>query len=653
MTSVQSALAQKALDDIVSYSRLLGARSDLVLHGGGNTSIKATVTDVFGDQTDVIYIKGSGWDLATIETAGFVPLRSERLARLLALDAISDSGMMNELRLASLDSTAPDASVEALLHSFLPGTAVLHSHADAIVTVSNLVDGEQRVRELFGDRLVVVPYVMPGFDLAKEASKLWAAESTPDSLGLVLLNHGLFTIGETASEAYDRHIELVTEAEQYAAKAAGNASAAASADLALSSLETALTVAGLRSDVSAAAGIPMILQRSTGADVAAFVGRGDVAAIATQGPLTPEHSIRTKRIPQLGRDVATYTAAYNEYVSANSRGRALTPLSPEPRVILDGELGLLTAGSSAKDAAIAADIYRHTISVISTATRISEYQALSAESIFDVEYWELEQAKLARESMPLPFRGEVAIVTGAASGIGRACAEAFLAAGAAVIGLDRDPGIGATFSGAGWLGLAVDVTDVEAVRVAVCEGVDRFGGVDMLVMAAGIFAASAPIAELDLASWRKSMAVNADAAVALLQIAHPFLKLAPNHGRVVLIATKNAAAPGPGAAAYSASKTAAVQLARVAALEWAEDGIRVNMVHPDAVFDTALWTPELIAARAAKYGMSESEYKTRNLLHAEVTSARVASMVQLMCTDVFDCTTGAQVPVDGGSDRIV
>ncbi|MCU1544021.1 MAG: Short-chain dehydrogenase [Microbacteriaceae bacterium] len=645
--------AHRALDDIVAFSRKLGERSDLVLHGGGNTSIKATVTDVFGDAADVIYVKGSGWDLATIEAAGFVPLRSDRLAKLLTLDSISDSEMMNELRLASLDSTAPDASVEALLHSFLPATAVLHSHADAIVTLSNLVDGERRVRELYGDRLVVVPYVMPGFDLAKAASELWKAESTPESLGMVLLNHGLFTVGDTAAEAYERHIGLVTEAEHYAASVSGAAPAAAPVDLAVSSLETALTVAGLRTEVSAAAGMPMILRRTTGVDVAAFVGRDDLASIAAQGPLTPEHSIRTKRVPQLGRDVAGYTAAYNSYVAHNTGDRAITPLTPEPRVILDSELGLLTAGRTAKDAAIAADIYRHTIGVIGTATRISEYRALSPADIFDVEYWELEQAKLARESTPLPFRGEVVIVTGAASGIGRACAEAFLAAGAAVIGLDRDPGVADTFSGAAWLGIEVDVTDVDAMRAAVYAGVDCFGGVDMLVMAAGIFAASAPIAELDLSSWRTSMAVNADAAVALLQIAHPFLKLAPDSGRVVLIATKNAAAPGPGAAAYSASKTAAVQLARVAALEWAEDGIRVNMVHPDAVFDTALWTPELIAARAAKYGMSESEYKTRNLLHAEVTSARVASMVQLMCTDVFDCTTGAQVPVDGGSDRIV
>jgi rhamnose utilization protein RhaD (predicted bifunctional aldolase and dehydrogenase)/NAD(P)-dependent dehydrogenase (short-subunit alcohol dehydrogenase family) len=647
--------AQSALDDIVAYSRLLGARADLVLHGGGNTSIKTTVTDVFGNDTAVVYVKGSGWDLATIEPRGFVPLRSDRLAQLLTLHSISDSGMMNELRLASLDSNAPDASVESLLHSFLPATAVLHSHADAIVTLSNLVDGEARVRELFGDRLVVVPYVMPGFDLAKKASALWAEQSTPDSLGMVLLNHGLFTVGETAEEAYDRHIILVTEAKEYADRVAGASRPAVSAELAAPSESTALAVAGLRAELSGAAGTPVILSRTTDVFVANFVGRDDLAAIATRGPLTPEHSIRTKRIPQIGRDVDSYVADYMSYVHDNGagKGRSVIALSPEPRIILDPELGLLTVGRTAKDAAIATDIYKHTITVIDKATRISQYRALPAESIFVVEDWALEQAKLAREGDTRPFRGEVAIVTGAASGIGRACAEALLTAGAAVIGIDRDPGVAGTFSGAAWLGIPVDVTDVDAMRAAVYAGVDRFGGVDMLVMAAGIFAASEPIVQLDLSTWRRSMAVNADSAVSLLQIAHPFLKMAPAKGRVVLIATKNVAAPGPGAAAYSASKTAAAQVARVAALEWAEDGIRVNMCHPDAVFDTALWTPELIAARAAKYGVTEDEYKTRNLLHAEVTSARVASMVQLMCSDVFSCTTGAQIPVDGGNDRVI
>ena len=650
--------ASSALSDIVRVSRRLGERSDLVLHGGGNTSIKDTVTDIFGTSSDVIYVKGSGWDLASIEAAGFAPLRMDRLAQLLTLQSLSDSQMMNELRLASLDSGAPDASVEALLHSFIPQRAVLHTHADAIVTLTNLVDGADRVRAVFGNRVVVVPYVMPGFDLAKRASALWGTEAGSETEGMLLMNHGLFTFADTADEAYSRHIALVTEAERYIADAAGEAKSATAPALAPTSRELALTLTGIRSAVSEAAGIPMILTRSTDDAAASFVARDDLGTVATQGPLTPEHSIRTKRIPQVGRDVAGYVSDYERYVADNSAaataaGRNITPLSPEPRVILDPELGLLTAGRTAKDAAIAADIYRHTIAVIDTATRISQYQALSAEDIFAVEYWELEQAKLSRESTPLPFRGEVAIVTGAASGIGRACAEAFLAAGAAVIGLDRDPGVTTTFSGPAWLGIAADVTDIDAVRDAVYRGVERFGGVDMLIMAAGIFTASAPIAELDLESWRRSMAVNADSVVALMQIVHPFLVQAPRKGRVVLIASKNVAAPGPGAAAYSSSKTAAAQLARVAALEWAEDGITVNMVHPDAVFDTALWSPELIAQRAAKYGLTEAEYKTRNLLHAEVTSARVASVVEVLCTDTFNCTTGAQVPIDGGNDRVI
>lgn len=652
------------LHEIVDASRLLGARSDLVLHGGGNTSIKTRLLDVFGDATDVIYVKGSGWDLASIKEEGFAPLRMDRLHRLLALESLSDSAMMNELRQASLDSTAPDASVESLLHALLPQTAVLHSHADAIITLTNLVDGEQRVRDLFGERLVVVPYVMPGFDLAKRAGELWAQQSTAASKGLLLMNHGLFTVGDTADEAYERHIDFVTEAERYIQNAIGAGRTAPSrasgtehprTELSPTSADTATAVAELRSALSRAAGTPMILARHTDEAVAVFTARDDLATLAGQGPLTPEHSIRTKRLPLLGQDVDRYVADYQAYVDefGSGRGRQITPLGPEPRIILDPDLGMLAAGRTAKDASVAADIYHHTIAVVQTASRISEYRALPAADIFDVEYWELEQAKLARENNTFPFRGEVAIVTGAASGIGRACAKAMLDAGAAVIGLDLDASVATTFDGPAWLGLRVDVTDVDAVRDAVHTGVERFGGVDMLVMAAGIFAASAPIASLDLASWHKSMAVNADSVVALMQIAYPFLKIAPNRGRVVLIASKNVVAPGPGAAAYSSSKTAAAQLARVAALEWAEDGIRVNMVHPDAVFDTALWSPELITARAEKYGLSEEAYKTRNLLHAEVTSARVASVVEVMCSDTFNCTTGAQVPIDGGNDRVI
>jgi NAD(P)-dependent dehydrogenase (short-subunit alcohol dehydrogenase family) len=399
----------------------------------------------------------------------------------------------------------------------------------------------------------------------------------------------------------------------------------------------------------------VLLSRFSGPAVANFVARSDLAEIAGQGPLTPDHVIRTKRIPLIGRNLAAYAATYAAYVAANKLRRpgGLTELTGEPRVIVDPELGLLIVGDNAREMSATADVYAHTIDVIDIASRMSGYQALPAGDIFDVEYWELEQAKLSRERSVAVLGGEIALVTGAASGIGRAIASALLAAGAAVVGLDLDGAVVDTFSGPAWFGLACDVTDDEALQAAVLAAVERFGGLDIVVPAAGVFGKSQPIAELDLAGWKRSMDVNAGSIVALLKYVHPYLKRSPDHGRVVLIASKNVVAPGPGASSYSSSKTAAVQVARVAALEWAEDGIRVNMVHPDAVFDTALWTPDLLKERAAKYGLSEEAYKTRNLLRTEVTSAIVANVVRDLCTDVYRATTGAQIPIDGGNERVV
>jgi NAD(P)-dependent dehydrogenase (short-subunit alcohol dehydrogenase family) len=318
--------------------------------------------------------------------------------------------------------------------------------------------------------------------------------------------------------------------------------------------------------------------------------------------------------------------------------------------VLDPEWGLLTAGKRAKDADIAHDIYAHTIRIIERAEALGGYRALPAADIFDLEYWELEQAKLRRGGTSGRLTGEVALITGAASGIGRACAEALLAEGASVIGLDIAP---STLESPEYLGVQADVTDADAMNDALDAGVRRFGGVDIVVPSAGIFPGASRIGELDPAIWRRTMAINADAIAALFTLTHPLLTRAPRGGRVVLIASKNVAAPGPGAAAYSASKAAVTQLARVAALEWAAERIRVNVVHPDAVFDTGLWTEDVLAVRAAHYGMSVEQYKRRNLLGAEVTSAAVAHVVAELCTDTFGCTTGAQIPVDGGNDRVV
>lgn len=651
------------LTDLVAVSRRLGADPDLVLHGGGNTSLKVVERDRFGRAVDVLYVKGSGWDLATIEAAGFAPLRLAEVRELASLERLSDGEMLEALRVARLDPSAPDPSVESILHALLPAPAVLHSHADAILALTDTADGAARAARLFGPRAVVLPYVMPGFDLARQCARLIPEQSGPATEGLVLLQHGLVTFGATLADAYGRHLALIDlamvelrgRAGGWPARAAIPLSAAVAEPEPEPSPALALDQARLRRSISEAAGVPLIVSRHLEPEVRAFLIRPDLETISQQGPATPDHVIRTKRLPLLGRDIAEYVAAYEAYVERNrARARAaLTPIDPAPRVVLDPELGLLTAGRRAGEADIAAEVYRHLIRIATAAAALGGYRALPEPDIFDVEYWDLEQAKLRRAPPAPPFAGEVALVTGAASGIGRACAQAFRERGAAVVGLDIDPTISGLFAGPDWLGLVVDVTDVEAVRSALARAVARFGGVDICVVAAGIFGRSAPLADLDRVAWRRTQAVNVDAVADLFAVLQPFLRLAPSGGRVAVIGSRNALAPGPGAAAYSASKAAVTQLARVAALEWAADAIRVNVVHPDGVFDTALWTPELLAERAARYGLSVDAYKRRNLLGVEVTSRDVGEIVAELCGPRFRTVTGAQLPIDGGNERVI
>jgi rhamnose utilization protein RhaD (predicted bifunctional aldolase and dehydrogenase)/NAD(P)-dependent dehydrogenase (short-subunit alcohol dehydrogenase family) len=629
------------LEQCVQASRRLGADASLVLHGGGNSSVKTGWDDVTGRTIDAIFVKGTGRDMATITADGFAPLALERLHELLELEALTDAEMVRELGAARLDPAAPQPSVEALLHALLPYPAVLHSHADAIAALTNVADGERVVREAFGDSVLVVPYVMPGFDLAREVRRAWRETTGGGAEGIVLLHHGLFTFGRTSREAYERHLELIHAAHRWLeGRTPPRGDPPRLPNVALTDL------ADLRRAISEVAGRPMIVQRHTDPEVSRFVARPDLHSLATRGPLTPDHVIRTKPTPLVGRDVAAFAAAYADYFARYATD-GTTMLDPAPRVALDPELGMLTVGASVREAQIVADVYHHTIPVLEVAEdRLGGYVALPPGRLFEVEYWELEQAKLRTAGEPPPLRGSAALVTGAASGIGRACAQALLAAGAAVACIDlRESDAG--------LGLLADVTDRTAVRRALRATVEAFGGVDIAVLAAGAFGTSGPIGDIDAEQWRGTMEVNADAAALLLAELHPLLSRSPLGGRVVVIGSKNVAAPGRGAAAYSASKAALTQLARVAALEWAADGIRVNVIHPDAVFDTGLWTPELLAERAAQHGLDVEAYKRRNLLRAEITSDDVARAVVALCDDTFRFTTGAQIPVDGGNERVI
>lgn len=636
----------------VYTSRLLGQDKTLVLHGGGNTSVKTTEKNVLGEDLDILHVKGSGWDLEKIEAAGFSPVKLDYLKKLAGLPSLSDPQMVNELVTHMTRASAPVPSVEAILHAILPYPFVDHTHADAVVTITNTREGEARIQEIYGDSVVIIPYVMPGFDLARSCAEIFKEKAGDQTIGMVLLNHGIFSFGQTAKESYERMIYLVGLAEDYLKK--NNAW-----EIQTPSLEAAkpqgLKLAKLRKDISDAAGFPVILQRHADAKSLAFAQRPDVASISQRGPATPDHVIRTKRIPMLGLDVASYVEAYQAYFKEQAE-KAKEPksmLDPAPRMVLEAELGLCSVGKSAKDAAVVAEIYQHTMDIILRAEALGGYQALPAKDIFDVEYWDLEQAKLRKGGKPPMFTGEVALVTGAASGIGKACVEAFLARGAAVVGIDINPQIKNLYARADFLGLECDVTSEEGLKHVLQMTADAFGGLDMLVLNAGIFPAGCRIDSLSTEDWQRVMRINLDSNMVLLRESHAFLKLAPKGGRVAVIGSKNVPAPGPGAAAYSASKAALNQLARVCALEWGEDGIRINSLHPNAVFDTGLWRDDILASRAKHYGLSVEEYKTNNVMHCEVKSSDVAELAADLCGPSFSKTTAAQVPVDGGNDRVI
>lgn len=637
----------------VYTSRLLGRDKSLVLHGGGNTSVKITEKNILGEDETLLYVKGSGWDLEFIEAEGFSPVRIDHLLKLAKLKTLSDPQMVNELRTHMVRASAPTPSVEAILHAVLPHQYVDHTHADAVITLCNTAQGPARIREIYGDHVVVIPYVMPGFDLACRCAEHFAAEACQNTIGMVLMNHGIFSFGKTAQESYERMIDLVTRAENYLIRHKAWVIPATTEKPAAGPLRGGL--ATLRQELSASTGFPVILSVHEDAVSLAFARRADVAMISQQGPATPDHVIRTKRRPMIGRDVKCYVEAYKKYFNEHAP-RAKEPktmLDPAPRVILDREFGVATVGRSAKDAAIAFDIYAHTMEIIQRATEMGGWQALPAKDIFDMEYWDLEQAKLKGGAKPPMFAGEVALVTGAASGIGKACVESLLARGAAVVGLDINPVTTGLYQRPDYLGLVCDITDENQLTEALEKTARIFGGLDMLILNAGIFPPGCRIDALATAEWRKVQRINLDSNLVLLREAHPLLKLAPRGGRVVVIGSKNVPAPGPGAAAYSASKAALNQLVRVAALEWGVDNIRLNSLHPNAVFDTGIWTDEVLAARAQHYGLTVEQYKKNNILKTEVTSRDVAELAAEMCGPLFAKTTAAQVPVDGGNERVI
>ncbi|MEN9359608.1 MAG: hypothetical protein RL095_1143 [Verrucomicrobiota bacterium] len=630
----------------VYSSRLLGAEDSLVLHGGGNTSVKATCRNIFGEEVPTLYIKGSGWDLKTISAAGFSAVRLHECQRLAALPELSDAEMVKQLRLALLDPAAPDGSIETLVHACIPAVFVDHTHADAILVLSNSPQGRAALPELFPDFLIL-PYVMPGFDLAKQVHQAVQSGRLKGKKGFILLSHGIFTFADSAKESYEAMIEAVSRAEAFIAARTSQSSLPVTPPLDLNRL------CAVRRQVSLLRRQPVIVRRD---ESTAALRLSQTPDCARRGPLTPDHTIRTKRLPAviLGENaeaaLADYVAEYQCYFDLHAKAEHRR-LDPAPRWAVWQDRGLLSFGASRQEASQIIDIAAHTAQSILDAESLGGWSPLSAAELFAIEYWELEQRKLKSSAARPQLQGKIALVTGAAAGIGRLCAEELLRQGACVVGIDISAEL-EDLKHPSFLGLRCDLGVEAELKAAVERCVTEFGGLDIVICNAGIFIAGDYVEKLENSVWDKTLQINLTANRQLLKYAIPFLKQGLDSA-VLFVGSRNVGAPGPGAAAYSVSKAGLTQLARVLSLELAPEGIRVNVVHPDAVFDTKLWTPEKLLSSATRYGLTVDEYKKRNLLKTEITSPDVAGVCVALCGPLFLKTTGAQVPVDGGNDRII
>jgi rhamnose utilization protein RhaD (predicted bifunctional aldolase and dehydrogenase)/NAD(P)-dependent dehydrogenase (short-subunit alcohol dehydrogenase family) len=648
-------------------ARLLGREPKLVLHGGGNTSVKTSLRDLLGEEVMVLCVKGSGGDMAAIEPSGLPAVRLDRLRKLRTRATLSDEDMVRIQRENLLDPMAPNPSVETLLHAFLPHKFVDHTHSTAVLSLIDQPNGAALCAETYDGRMGFVPYVMPGFALAKLAAQIY--EAAPAVEGLILHKHGIFTFGATAQEAYTRMIEMVTRAEERLARNRRSVFETAHLPQAVAPLAQVAPIlrgaCSQKDERSEGGWRRLILDfRSTPA-ILDFVNGAEVARYSQAGVVTPDHTIRTKNWPMLVRApedgrmdhfkrsaqkaILTFVERYKDYFTRNNArvGSIKRMLDPLPRVALLPGLGLFGLGRSKKDARIAADIAEAAIATITDAEAIGRFESISEADMFDMEYWSLEQAKLgAAEEKPLA--GQIAVITGAAGVIGTATAKVFAAAGAEVALLDLDETAvqaKAKSIGGSALALRCDVTDAHSVRAAFDRVVEAFGGVDIAVSNAGA-AWQGRIGEVDEEVLRKSFELNFYGHQRVAQAAVKVMLAQGTGGCLLFNVSKQAVNPGLNFGPYGLPKAATLFLVRQYALDYGAEGIRANAVNADRV-RSGLLTDEMIASRSGARGLSEKDYLSGNLLGREVTAEDVA---QAFLAQALALKTTADVTtVDGGN----
>jgi rhamnulose-1-phosphate aldolase/alcohol dehydrogenase len=663
------------LDRLVYASRLIGAETSLVVWGGGNTSIKGLEHDHRGREIHVLRVKGSGSDLKSIQRKDFPGVRMDDILALLERDEMGDQEMVSYLAHGLMEPGGPRPSIETLLHGFLAEPAVIHTHADAIVSLTNNDRAAETLTSVYGREVIALAYRRPGFRISKDVAD--AIASRPEARALLLERHGTITWGATVREAYEATIELISRAEEaIAARRRGRqVFGPPKVPLPGPSARRAAAIAvapRLRGRLSRERRVVLVFDDTPA--VSEFVASAEARSLSQIGPATPDHTIFTKRVAcfvdaersdteaisaAIERDVGRYAEKYTRYFEAHRfEGAELS--DPLPRVVLVGGLGMFTAGKDRRTAGIVNDIYHHTIDVMGNASAFGRYVSLSPRDAFDVEYWPLELYKLTLAPPEREMARRIVLVTGGAGGLGKAVARRLAAEGAHVVITDLD-GAGArkvadeiaAKAGSGrTLGLAMDVTSEASVRAAFEEAILAYGGVDVIVSNAGI-AHSTPVVDLALGDWERSFAVNATGHFLVAREAMRILMAQGIGGALVFIATKNVMSPGKDFAAYSAAKAAEAQLAKVLALEGAPHGIRSNIVNPDAIFqDSGLWSAEVRRERAAAQGIAveqlEEFYRKRNLLGARILPDDVAEAVLFLASDRSSKTTGCTLTVDGG-----
>jgi rhamnulose-1-phosphate aldolase/alcohol dehydrogenase len=656
-------------------SNLLGSDLTVTNFGGGNTSAKITDRDpLTGEQVTILWVKGSGGDLGSMESGGFSTLYLEKLLGLEKLyrGVAYEDEMVGYLPHATFNLNPRAASIDTPLHAYLPFAHIDHVHPDAIIALAASSGGEAATRDIWGGEIGWLAWKRPGFDLGLRLRDYVAKR--PGLRGVMLAGHGIICWAESSKACYGNSIDLIAKAATFLnARLTQRAAFGGVKVLPLSQ----------RADVAARL-LPRLRGRmsehqskvghySDDAETLEFVGSVDFEKLAAIGTSCPDHFLRTKIAPltldpskledgeYLQARISEYRDGYAAYYQ-----RCATPSDPKmrdanPVVVLVPGVGRITFAADKTTARLAGEFYGNAINVMRGAEAIGKYIGLDEQEAFNIEYWALEEAKLQRMPKPKPLAGKVALVTGAAGGIGAATAKRLLADGACVMMTDRDP---ETLEGASdalrkqygedALRTAVcDVTDESQVQAAFADCAREFGGLDILVANAGI-ASAAPIEETTIALWRKNYDVLVEGYFLAARSAFGLMKL-QNGGSIVFIGSKNALAATPNASAYASAKAASIHLARCLALEGAEHGIRVNVVNPDAVIrGSKIWDGDWRKERADSYGIDPGEeleefYRKRSLLKLNVLPEDIAEAVWYFASSASAKSTGNILNVDAGN----